>query len=63
MNDNSMPSARRSFPSSSLGMRMREALASRDWKLELPKPGSQAGAWEPDDQKINYLTEKQHGNC
>jgi len=30
-----------------LGNVVYEALASFDWKLELPKLDSQAGAWEP----------------
>ncbi len=34
-------------PKLQLGNAACEARASRDWKLELPEPGSQAGAWEP----------------
>jgi len=33
-------------PKLQLGHPEGEALASRDGKLELPKPNSQAGAWE-----------------
>jgi hypothetical protein len=33
-------------PKLQLGNPEGEAPASRDWKLELPKPNSQAGAWE-----------------
>jgi len=33
-------------PKLQLGNPDGEAPASRDWKLELPEPNSQAGAWE-----------------